>query len=566
MWLWVTNMLSNPGRSLRQLLVTIAVLAVLLVALAFAGPATLGSLATLLGLSGLLLMFRVPVRIILPLMLATILIAGAASLVSEVLALGMLPLIGAGAVVAGTFTVWMRTFRAAPRSRGARWATVRDLRRAGFLGEHGWTLGIVDGRPVRLPMDREREGLLVTAATGSGKSSRLAIPAILAEAARPDLRSLLIVDPKDELARLTMATLARTHRVLLWDPSDPDACTVGFDPLATLPDPSDEGFVGEVKQLAQSWFEATRGGNETSDRFWVNQPRALMEALFLGFVMTHPKGTFVELADWTRRLKIEGFQDILDHTPHPAVRASAEMLHSLGMSERTIGPIWSDVLQRFDVLDDPRVRRSMTGSPVDQSFVTHPTAFYLRLGAQEAQRLAPLLSMALGQMYRAMTKLAAQSPGNRLEREVRVIVDEFGNLPRILGIENALATLRSYGVGHYMFVQTTAQLTHLYGRELAETVQDNLMTRIVLGGAAYGDAKTFSERCGEITEFHANRSWSGQGILGRRSHHLSHAPERRPLISPAEIIHMRDEVLVSTRGMPPIRAVAQPYFLQRRST
>jgi type IV secretory pathway TraG/TraD family ATPase VirD4 len=561
-WTFLSNALSSPKRALA----TLAVVLVLLIALV-CSPATMYSLAIILGLFALPCMFRETRRFVLPLCCGAFLIAGGISLVSEIAALGLLPLAAAGIVVAGTVAVWTRTFRAAPASRGARWATLRDLRRGGFLQEHGWPLGSVEGHTVRLPMEREREGILVTAATGSGKTSCLVIPALEEEARRPDPRSLVILDPKAaELSRISMSMLARTHRVLLFDPSDPDACTVGLDPLATLPAPSDDRFVGETTALAGAWFWATRHGTHSSDPFWVTMPLALMESLFIAFVVIHPNGTFVELADWIRRLNITTFQDVLDHTPSPAIRDTAEVLRSLGMSERTIGPIWSDVLQRFEILSDPRVRKSMSGRPIDRTFVTQPTALYLRVGAQDAERFGPLLSMALGQLYRELTRIAAQSPGHRLEREVRVIVDEFGTLPRIYGLENALSTLRSYGVGHYMFAQMTAQLVASYGRELAETIEGNLVTRIVLGGAEQHDAKKFSDRCGEITEYRPHRSWSGQGLLGRSSRSLSYAPEKRPLIAPAEIIHMRDTVLVSTRGMSPIRAVAEPYFSKRRSS
>jgi type IV secretion system protein VirD4 len=560
-WMFLSNLINSPRRAL-----TVTVVVLILIIALVCSPATMQSLAIILGLSGLLWMCHVPTRIILPLCAGAVVVAGAVALVTEVSAVGALPLIGLTAMAAGTFSVWRRIFRSAPPPRGARWATLGDLRHAGFMQEHGWPLGDVDGKVVRLPMELERENVLVIAATGSGKTSSLVIPALIAEVDRPDLRSLVILDPKGgEVSRLTMPLLPRTHRAILWDPTDPDASTVGLDPLATLPAPSDDRFVGEVKALANSWFWATRGGQQSSDPFWINQPRALMEALFLGFIITHPQGTFVELADWTRRLTVGEFQDVLDHTTHPAVRASAEMLHSLGMSERTLGPVWSDVLERFAIMDDPRVRRSMSGRPLDRTFVEEPTALYLRVAAQDAERFGPLLSMALGQLYRELTRIAAGSPGNRLEREVRVIVDEFGNLPRIFGLENALATLRSYGVGHYMFAQTSAQVTYHYGRELAETIQDNLVTRIILGGAAQGDAKHFSERCGEITEYRAHRSWSGQGWFGRRSHTTSHAPEKRPLIATADIIHMRDTVLISTRGIAPIRAAMRPYFADRRA-
>jgi type IV secretory pathway TraG/TraD family ATPase VirD4 len=126
-------------------------------------------------------------------------------------------------------------------------------------------------------------------------------------------------------------------------------------------------------------------------------------------------------------------------------------------------------------------------------------------------------------------------------------------------VETAFATLRSYGVGHYVCVQSSTQIVNQYGRELAATIQDQLATKIVLNGAAADDAKAFSARCGEIVEHHAARSWAGGGLF--RAPNLSYTPERRPLVHAAEIIHGQGQVLVSTRGLPPIRLAARRYYM-----
>lgn len=577
MWILLMNLLSNPTRGLRTWIVGIAMAVVLLAALVLAGPAALQTLAVVIGIFAVLVFIGMPLRMFIPLVGIAVLIAGAVSLVGEVLASGALPLLVAVGVVGGTLGVWMRAgapglgsegsvwaamarhvFRGPPPSRGAHWATLRELRQAGFLGEHGWPLGSVDGHTVRLPMHLEREGILTVAAPGSGKTTTGPIPALIDEASRLDRRHVVILDPNDELYRKIFATLSRTHRAVLWDPSNPQACTVGFDPLATLPDPTDESFVGECKQLAQAWFWSTRGGEETTDRFWINEPLALMESLFLAFVASRPRGTFVELADWARSLKIGTFQDILDRTPHPAVRASAETLRSLAMSDRTVGPLFAEIIQRFDMFDDPRVRRSMSGP--SWSFGPDPIALYLRVSAHDAQRLAPLLSLALGTVYRQLIAAASKTEDRRLNPEVRLVIDEFGNLPRIYGIETALGTLRSYGVGHYLCAQSMSQLDLHYGQKLARTIQENLVTRIVLGGASAEDAKAFSQRCGEVITHHPNPGWTRQGLFGRGSRSYSYSTERRPLINVDEIIHMKDTVLVSTRGISPIRAAMQPYY------
>ena len=47
---------------------------------------------------------------------------------------------------------------------------------------------------------------------------------------------------------------------------------------------------------------------------------------------------------------------------------------------------------------------------------------------------------------------------------MRVFIDELGALSRIYGLETALATMRGFGVGHFMAVQTTAQIEQHYGK------------------------------------------------------------------------------------------------------
>lgn len=459
-------------------------------------------------------------------------------------------------------------YRPRPRSRGARWATMRDLRRAGFLAAHGWPVGGVGREVVRLPDERQSEGVLLVAPPGSGKSSGLAIPTILSEADRAvdDRRSLVVGDPKDELTRITMATLMRTHHALVWDPGDAAECTVTFDPLAMLPAPTSASYLPEVHSLADGFFWASRHGEHSSDPFFITQPMSMLRAVVLTFLSYHPQGSFVEMGDWLRSLtSFEQFVDAVEGSVSPAARSFAGTLRSLALNERAVGGIFADITQRFDVLDTPAVRAAMQRGPrllAWERVVADPTVVYVRVPARESERLQPLLSLFFASMYRQLAVIAERQPTHRLPRGVRVILEEFGNLGRIHGIETALATLRSYGVGHFVIVQTTAQLVRHYGKTLAQSIQDNLVTKLVLGGAADEDARWMSHRSGEIVEYHASSTVTDAG-MGNASASSGWTPERRPLISPSEIMHMHGVVLMSTRGLPPVLARLMPYFTDR---
>lgn len=486
-------------------------------------------------------------------------------------------LVGALIVLVAAVTVplawlarWYRIHvsRPTPPCRGARWATPRELRRGGFLAPVGWPIGTIHVRGrscvVRLPAAREREGVFAFAPPGSGKSYSLAIPAILSEAQRPlhDLRSSVLVDPKDdELWRITQAILSQRLRVLVWDPSNPAACSVTFDPFATLPAPSDASFAEEVSAVVEAWFWATRRGEHTTDPYFINQPLAILKAGAFTYLARHPAGSWVDFADWMRRLTFEEFHKALASSASPYAGHYVNQAKSIADNERAASGIWSDILQRFEILDSPRVRAAMQpGCAIDwPAFIAIPTCLYLRVAVRDAERLGPLLSLFLARMYRALITLAAAQPDKTLPRQVRVFIDEFGNLTRIYGIETALATLRSYGVGHYVFVQTSAQLRRHYGRDIAQSIVDCLVTQVCLGGAAAEDAAAFSKRCGERTDHFPATTYNAGGIVrgGTTSH--THERETRPLVAAWEIVQMTGRVLVSTRGLPPVRATIIPY-------
>jgi len=463
-----------------------------------------------------------------------------------------------------------------PRARGARWATWQELQREGFLAPHGWPLGSRPtfwGRQVlRLPERREREGCLIVAQTGTGKTAGMVVPALLAEARRStsERRSLIVVDPKDELASLTRPALAATHRVLVWDPTNPAECTVRYDPLALLPSPAAPGFIDEVRHVSDSWCDTTREGDFSTDPIWQTMARHYMRAVLLTYLDAHPSGaSFVDLGDWVRRLAYEDLLTCVEHARSQHVTAFAQTMRSVGLNERMSGSVFSDIQHRFEALDTPHIRAAMKpGQTIDwDSFVREPTVVFVKLPARDAKQLGALLSLFLAQGYRALTGIASRQSGNVLSRGVRVVIDELGTLPRIYGLESALATMRSYGAGHLLCMQSRSQLAMTYGAKLAQSIQDNLVTCVVLGGASDEDARWMSNRLGQRTEYHRRRTQSAGGLyrgLGSGAS-FGFEPDTRPLIPPEEITHFTGRVYVSTHGLPPVRLKLRSYWQQKGS-
>src|SRR5438309_491172 len=136
MWM-LFNLLTNPVRSVRMWVIGLGVGLVLLLALANAGPDTQGTLGEILGAAVVLLVIRVPMRLVLTLMFAAVVIVSAVSLVREGLASGYVPAAITVLVLASVVTIGVRAgglqgalwsdlvrqaFRGPPRSRGAHFA------------------------------------------------------------------------------------------------------------------------------------------------------------------------------------------------------------------------------------------------------------------------------------------------------------------------------------------------------------------------------------------------------------------------------------------------------------
>ncbi len=383
----------------------------------------------------------------------------------------------------------------------ARWSGPGELGAAGWLDPAGWPLGPLGGAgPMTyLPPLVQRENVMALAPPGSGKTRGVLVPALLSETRQPPAsrRSLVVVDPEGELYRLTGRQLARTHKIVVWNPAKPSMCNAAFDPLAYIPAWNRPGYVDGCEHAAMVWLSATGeaaegGGRRTADPYWEKMPANALKALLLAWGM-QPLSITKAAATLGEKDTAALLADLAESSID-AAKARATVVGDLLKNERAAGNVFSDLRERFMFLNNPTVAGTMQGKSVDfAAMVGQPTAIYVQVSTA-ALYLQPLLSVFVATAAGELLKLTGS--GRPLAREVRFIIDELGNLGRIYDLAGALATLRKRGIGFLMATQTRARLADRYGLQGADSIMGTCGTVLALGGLSFEDATWVSKQLG----------------------------------------------------------------------
>ena len=180
-------------------------------------------------------------------------------------------LIGAGAlallIVGGMALIVMLPKRRSLHG-DARWATARDIRRAGLFSDRGIILGRYKNRYLVLP---GQTGVILAAPPRSGKGVSCVIPNLLNWPG-----SVLVLDIKKENWALTAGYRSLFSEVYLFDPFSADGRTARWNPFPYV---AEHAFlrIDDVQRIATMLYQETAG----ADPFWIKSARALFVGIAL---------------------------------------------------------------------------------------------------------------------------------------------------------------------------------------------------------------------------------------------------------------------------------------------
>ena len=316
--------------------------------------------------------------------------------------------------------------------------------------------------------------LLTLAPTRAGKGVGTVIPnLLLAE------RSVLVIDPKGENARIAGSARERFGTVHVLDPfgvsGRPSAAYNPLDRLsADSPDLSED-----ATSLADALV--VDPAHQTGDAHWNEEAKALIGGLIM-FCVAHEEPVRRNLGAVREYLtlppdrmadlvKLMQDSDVADGLVARAANRFA------GKADREAASVLSNAQRHTHFLDSPRIAKAMARSDFQFADLRHRiTSVFLvlppnRLDAY-SRWLRLLVSQALQDIARdaevsatpagpLMPQIAAQRPVERLKRPALFLLDEFAALGRLEAVERAMGLMAGYGLQLWPILQDMSQLRDL---------------------------------------------------------------------------------------------------------
>ncbi len=451
-------------------------------------------------------------------------------------------------VLAGLAGLAMRSRREASHVMGsARWATPREMRRAGLCARHGVVVGRVGPHVLH---DNSETHLFVCGPTRSGKGRGVIIPTLLTWR-----ESALILDPKDgENLDVTARWRSRHGHVAAFTPCrSPQTC---LNVLDTIRLKQHQEF-GDAQLIAQSLTAPEKLTRESSTSLHFRELASLLlTASILHVCYTSRRRSLAGVWDFLTQqhtsladcLKAMAGTTHSSHGIHQAIASMTTAITNIA-GDRELSSVWTTAIRPLVLYSDPMVAASTDTSTVDLDALQYgktPLALYLVAPSPMVlERLHPLYRVILDV---TMTRLM-EHPVRTWQHRLLVCGDELPWYGYTRAIDKGIAVMAGYGIKGLLVTQDLPALEEVYGQHTA--IWGNTDVKIFHAPTNDLTAKRISENLmGRGTIEHPVESRQS-GLLGRQS--VSYQHVGRPLLTTDEVMELDPRLqLVRASGVKPI--------------
>ncbi|HEX4400126.1 MAG TPA: TraM recognition domain-containing protein [Galbitalea sp.] len=343
----------------------------------------------------------------------------------------------------------------------------------------GYLLGRARGRQVWATVE---DSILLIGPPRSGKGLHIVINAIL------DAPGAVITTSTrpDNLTATLRAREKRGGPVAVFDPQQlAPGLPIGlrWSPVRGCEDP----LTAMIRANGLAASTGLGGHAVENGSFWEGKTRAAIQSLLHAAALDGRDARTVY--QWALSPSAAGDAVRILQTNTEAAYGWADSLDSMIQSDpRTRDSIWQGVGLAFQALADPRVLDAVTsrgsGAFDPTKFLTDQGTLYLLATGAGAGASAGLVAAFIEDLVETARKLAARSPGARLDPPVLMALDEIGNLAPLPSLPTLMAEGGGTGITTMPVLQSLAQAREKWGDNNANAIWDASIVKIILGGAS----------------------------------------------------------------------------------
>jgi type IV secretion system protein VirD4 len=432
---------------------------------------------------------------------------------------------------------------------------------------------------------------LMVGSSGTGKGMRLLVPNLL----RMSGRSIVVIDPKGELAAITAPYRKKLGDVFVINPFDvvckdfegyEDLKSGGFNPLATL-NPASRSFNAEAGLLGDALI-ADDGG----EAHWAESARALMSALIMYEVIEARQARRVPSMRKVRKhlcmasadgnegkpSDLIGLPELMLKLCDSPIAGLANKASQFTTWSREVQSIASTAKRQTEPFDDDELATDLERAGFDFGAIkAKPTTVYITLPPEMISRHSRWLRLVISAALQAVLR-----PRREGEPRVLFILDEFYALGRLRIVETVWNLVRGYGVQFLPILQNLPQLQQVYGDKGADVFLSAAGALSFLTANDMATASWVSRRAGQrtvkVSSFNQGQSVSATGASQSAGAGVSEIGV--PLVREQDVLGMSAGKAVNffaggadlVRSEAPFywetpykdRARANPYFQKRK--
>jgi type IV secretory pathway TraG/TraD family ATPase VirD4 len=427
------------------------------------------------------------------------------------------------------------------------------LRRAGILrpslskpgpADVGYRIGTAHGKGVWASVE---DSILLVGPPRSGKGAGVVVNMIL------DAPGAVITTSTrpDNLTATLRARQRQGGPVAVFDPqrlAEGVPAGLRWSPVRGCEDP----LTAMIRATGLASGTGLSAGGVEGGGFWEGKTRTALQALLHAAALDRrPPG---ELFRWTLDpASAAEAVAILTANPHAAVGWADSLQAMIDSDPRTRDSIWQGVSLSLAALADPRVLDAVSpreGEDFDPAaFLRDRGTLYLLATGAGANNSAALVAAFIEDLVETARRLAARSPGARLDPPVLLALDEIGNLFPLPSLPTLMAEGGGSGLTTLPVLQSLAQARDKWGRDAAAAVWGASIVKIVLGGGSdRDDLQDLSTLIGERDEL------TDSTTIGDHGTRSSQRSIRRVPIMPPDTIRTLPQgtALVLLRSTRPI--------------